>query len=82
MIDVHSHITRLKASLIKRLLNYQYSKWKPLIQEAINIDKKLNYGSNYIEVIKKELTNNFWKDTLTAFQNIKEEITIESWQDF
>ena len=28
------------------------------------------------------MTNNFWKDTLTAFQNIQEKMTIESWQDF
>ena len=27
------------------------------------------------------MTNNFWKDTLIAFQNIQEKMT-ESWQDF
>ena len=82
MIDVHSYIKGLKSSWIKRLLNNQDSKWKSLIQETLNIDKILNTGSNYIEVIKKEMTNNFWKDTLTAFQNIQEKMTIESWQDF
>ena len=59
MIDVHSYIKGLKESWIKRFLNNQDSKWKPLIQETIKIDKILNYGSNYINVIKKELTNNF-----------------------
>ena len=81
MIGVNSHIKGLKLSWIKKILNNQDSKWKSLIQETLNIDKILNIGSSYIEVIKKEMTNNFWKDTLTAFQNMQEKITMESWQD-
>ena len=82
MIGVHSHIEGLKWSWIKKILNNQDSKWKSLIQETLNIDKILNTGSSYIEVIKKKWQITFWEDTLTAFQNIQEKITIESWQDF
>ena len=59
MIDVFSYINGLKSYWIRRFLNNQDSKWKSLIQETISIDKILNTGSNYIEVIKKEMTNNF-----------------------
>ena len=59
MIDVFSYINGLKSYWIRRFLNNQDSKWKSLIQDTISIDKTLNTGSNYIEVIKKEMTNNF-----------------------
>ena len=78
MIDVHSYIKGLKSTWIKMLLNNQDSKLKSLIQETIDIDKLLNTGSNHIEVIKQDMTNNFWKDTRIGFQNIQEKMTTES----
>ena len=47
------------------------------MEVTYSITISIDTCSNYIEVIKKEITNNFLKNTLTASQNIQEKMTIQ-----
>lgn len=53
-----------------------------LLGKTVSIEKILKTGSDYINVVKKEIKNPFWKDTFTVFQIIQEKLEVQSWDEF
>lgn len=77
MLDINIYNLGLKSSWIKRILYSQETKWR-----TVPIEKILKTGSDYINVVKKEIKNPFWKDTLTVFQKFQEKLEVRSWDEF
>lgn len=82
MLDINNYNLGLKSSWIKRILYSQETKWKVLLGKIVSIEKILKTGSDYINVVKKEIKNPFWKDTFTVFQIIQEKLEVQSWDEF
>ncbi len=82
MLDINNYNLGLKSSWIKRILYSQETKWKVLLGKTVSIEKILKTGSDYINVVKKEIKNPFWKDTFTVFQIIQEKLEVQSWDEF
>ena len=82
MIEINNYIQGLKSSWIKRLINYQNSNWKTLVNKLIDTDKLFKTGSDYINIAVYNLNNTFWRDTLFAFQNIQDKMKIQTWKEF
>ena len=82
MIEINNYIQGLKSSWIKRLINYQNSNWKTLVNKLIDTDKLFKTGSDYINIAVYNLNNTFCRDTLFAFQNIQDKMKIQTWKEF
>lgn len=82
MLGINNYNLGLKSSWIKRILYSQETKWKVLLGKIVSIEKILKTGSDYINVVKKEIKNPFWKDTFTVFQIIQEKLEVQSWDEF
>lgn len=51
-------------------------------QKYFSIEKILKTGSDYINVVKKEIKNPFWNDTFAVFQMILGKLEVQSWDEF
>ena len=70
MTQLNNYIYGLKISWIRRLINGN-SKYKILFETVhTNVKDILNRGEMYIDEIKKNCTNKFWRDVLDAWKKL------------
>ena len=81
MTDISNYILGLKSSWIKRILYSQDTKWKSLLNKIVPLEMLMKTGSEFINAVKKDIKNNFWIDTFSAFQTIQDKTEIQSWYD-
>ena len=59
----------------------QDTKWKSLLNKIVPLEMLMKTGSEFINAVKKDIKNNFWIDTFSAFQTIQDKTEIQSWYD-
>ena len=76
MLNIEKFILGLKITWIRRLVRNPSSQWVTLFESSVcKINKITTFGSLYLELIKRNITNKFWIgvfDSWIAFTKIQE----------
>ena len=71
MIDIESFIRGLKASWIRNLIIKASAPWAQLAKEIVgDINKVILFGSSWGCQMAKQISNEFWKDVLSAWSSV------------
>lgn len=82
MVDLSHFIQALKITWLRRLsrCNNKYFSLIETICPFINTYKQ--YGSDYVKIKLKIISNPFWKDVWSNYATMMEKIIIKSWSEF
>ena len=72
----------LKTTWIKRLISTGDTSWKNIVGQYIHINKLLSSGQDFIDIVVKNVTNQFWKDVFISWIRLREKTKICSWSEY
>ena len=82
MPNILNYIHGLKATWIKRLISTGDTSWKNIVGQYIDINKLLSTGQDFIDIVVKNVTNQFWKDVFISWIRLREKTKICSWSEY
>ena len=83
MIDSEKFIHALKSTWVKRLWNNDGAQWAQIIDSSVfSQDKLALLGPSWHKMFTNKVKNPFWKDILSSWSKINENIPLKTFQDF
>ena len=83
MIDTETFIHALKSTWVKRLWNNDGAQWAEITDSSVFPQEKLALlGPSWHKMFTNKVTNPFWKDILSSWSKINENIPLKTFQDF
>ncbi|XP_052778728.1 uncharacterized protein LOC128216195 [Mya arenaria] len=82
MIDITSYIYSLKLKWIKKCILNDSSKCFKLMSVLFDVNKMLNFGKKFCEIICQKMSNTFWKDVINAYMLYIDRFCIDNVNQF
>ena len=82
MLDIHSFLTSLKVSWIRRLFITESLIRKLLIASCPTFDNLRVYGGEYCNIVIQQCENKFWVDVVKHFKKVCDKCLPETFSEF